>query len=236
MNTVQQTAPKAPDTALIEKLTKPLLTQSASFKIGNEEGFIASWALVERHDVALRRIGEMFDPFVDGLHKMHKAAIELRGKFLGPVKASKDALMRSRTSFRIEQERLAKIEADKKAEEQRKLEQKELAKEAKKLERAGNTEDAERIRETAAQFPLAAVPARELPKQAGSVESQPWEFEVENYDLVPIEFRTLDPGKKGERDLIDSKLRAVVSKLGTAMVIPGVKVWRGRREHSRTVR
>jgi hypothetical protein len=224
---VQQTAPKAPDTALIEKLTKPLLTQSASFKIQTEEGFIASWALVERHDVALRRIGEMFDPFVEGLHKMHKAAIELRGKFLLPVKASKDALMRSRLAYRQEQERLNRIEAERKAAEQRKLEQKELAKEAKKLERAGNTEDAERIRETAANLPtpqVAVAPA--VPQQAGSVVVERWDFTIDDPDLVPREF--CDPSP--------ARIRKVVAALGDKMPIPGVRVFRVRSEHSRTVR
>jgi len=38
-------------------------------------------------------------------------------------------------------------------------------------------------------------------------------------------YRTLDPTKKTEREIIDSKIRAVVNKLGNTLPIEGIEVW-----------
>src|SRR5271170_2571095 len=108
--------PKMPDQKEAQAMVKTITTQALGFKIEDEDGFVASWALVERHDAAIAKIGEWFDPFVDGLHKMHKMAINLRNTFLDPVTASKRLLLGERHRYRIEKERLKKIEDDKAAE------------------------------------------------------------------------------------------------------------------------
>lgn len=219
--------PAQPDQRQATTLVKNLTAQSADLKIRDEDDFIASWSLIERHDQAIAKIGEWFDPFVKGLHEMHKMAIALRDQFLKPVVASKDRLLGERKNYRIEQERKARIAADRKAEELRKLQAKELTQEAKKLERAGDVETATVLREQAKTMPAPAVPvAAAVTKQAGSVLKASWKFAVENEAIVPHEYFTLD----------ESKIRRVVNALGDKANIPGVTVWQETDEHSRAVR
>jgi|HubBroStandDraft_1064217.scaffolds.fasta_scaffold06463_15 hypothetical protein len=219
--------PTIPNQKEASTLVRSTMNEAAGLAIKDEDGFIASWALVDRHDQAIRKIEEMFNPFVDGLHKLHKMAIGLRDQFLIPVKQSKNAILGARQTYRIEQERLKKIEADKQAEILRKAQAKEMEKEAKKLEKTGDVEAAQVVREQAAVMPAPVVPiAPATPKQEGSVVKKTWKFAVDNEALVPIEYRTVD----------ESKIRKVVNALGDKASIPGVRVWQETSEHSRAIR
>jgi len=236
MSTQQFVLPSAPDQKQAALLVKSLTKQAENYKITDEDGFIASWALVERHDQAIAKIGEWFNPFVDGLHKLHKMAIALRAQFLDPIVASKKALLGERGRYRTEQERQKRIEADKQAEILRKAQAKELTQEAKKLEKAGETEAATVLREQAATLPppvVAIAPA--VQKQEGSVLKTRWIATITNYDLVPIEYKTLDHTKETERRLIDGKVQGVVAKLGNQIKISGVDIRQETSEHSRAV-
>jgi hypothetical protein len=219
--------PTIPNQKEASTLVRSTMNEAAGLAIKDEDGFIASWALVDRHDQAIKKIEEMFNPFVDGLHKLHKMAIGLRDQFLIPVKQSKNAILGARQTYRIEQERLKKIEADKQAEILRKAQAKEMEKEAKKLEKTGDVEAAQVVREQAAVMPAPVVPiAPATPKQEGSVVKKTWKFAVDNEALVPIEYRTID----------ESKIRKVVNALGDKAGIPGVHIWQETSEHSRAVR
>lgn len=229
--------PAIPNSKEASKLATPVIDQAHELKIADEDGYLASWALIERHDVALKKIGDMFDPFVETLHKLHKMAISMRAQFLDPIVASKQALLAKRNVYRQEQEKLAQQERDRNAEILRRQQQKDLQREAKKEEKAGNVEVATVLREQAATLPAPVIPvAPAAPRQAGSVIKPVWKFSVEDYAKVPDAFRLLDPTKKTERELIDSKINAVVSKLGNAMPIEGVTIWKETAEHSRAVR
>jgi len=223
----QFSLPTIPNQKEADKLAKFTVGAAKDLKIVDEDGFLASWALVERHDHAITKIGEMFNPFVDGLHKLHKMAIGLRGQFLEPIETSKRKLLAERMRYRNEQSIIKQREADKQAEELRKAQAKELEKEAKKLEKTGDSEAAQVVREQAATMPAPVVPvAPATPKQEGSVVKKTWKFSVDNEALVPIEYRTVD----------ESKIRRVVTALGDKAGIPGVRIWQETSEHSRAVR
>ena len=219
--------PKMPDQKEAEALVKSTTGAAVSFKIKDEDGFIASWALIERHDTAIAKIGEWFDPFVTGLHQMHKMAIDLRNRFLKPVQDSKNVLLGERARYRTEAERAARIEADKKSEALRKQQALELQREAKQAEKTGDTETAAVLREQAKTMPAPVVAvAAAVPKQAGAVVKASWKFAIDNPAIVPHEYFTLD----------ESKVRKVVNALGDKAGIPGVRVWQETAEHSRTVK
>lgn len=219
--------PAIPNQREAAKLGSSVIDNARSLKIKDDDSFVASWALIERHDTVLKKIHEMFDPFVDGLHKLHKMAVSMRNQFLEPIVGSKEMLLHERGVYRREQERKAQEKRDHDAEVLRKQQAKELKQEAKREEKAGNTEAATVLREQAATLPPPVMPvAAAVPKQAGSVVKPVWKFAIENEALVPAEYRVVD----------ESKIRKVVNALGSAANIPGVKVWQETTEHSRAVR
>lgn len=227
MSASQFALPTAPDQKQATALVKSLTAQSAGYIIKDEDGYLASWPLIERHDQAIAKIGEWFDPFVKGLDKLHGMAIGLRAQFLDPMVASKKHLIAERKRYRNEQEAAAQKKRDADAEILRKAQVKELEKEAKTLEKKGDVETATVLREQAKTMPAPAVPvAVATPKQAGSVLKASWKFAVENEAIVPHEYFTLD----------ESKIRKVVNALGDKANIPGVTVWQVTDEHSRAVR
>ena len=218
--------PTMPDQKALEKSTAPLLEQTKKYEIKSEDHFIASWTLIERHDAAIKKIEETFDPFVSGLHNLHKMAIKLRDNFLKPIVESKKALLGKRMLYRGLQEE-AKRKADEAAAKiLQQQTQRELERQAKAVEKKGDSETAEVLREHAAAVPLqffSSAPA--VPVQAGSVVRERWVFEI--VDPAAVEREYCSPDEK--------LIRPVVEALGPACKISGLKIEREKKEHSRSV-
>lgn len=223
---VQWKIPTVPDQKALAKRTAPLLEQSGGYLIKSEDHFVASWALVQRHDEAMRKIEEIFDPFISGLYKLHRMAISMRDGFLDPLIQSKARLIGKRKVYRDAQQAL-KQKADREAAELlAKAQKKELEKQAKAAERAQDPETAATLREQAAAPPLPFFnPAPAVPKQEGSVIKKRWRFEIVEPDKVERKWCSPDP----------KLMRPVVEALGPACGIGGLRIWEEEKEHSREV-
>ena len=125
--------PVVPDQRQLLATSKPLLALADSFKITTEEHFVAGWGIVERLDQAIARVGESFNPFVQGLYKMHKMAVKLRAQFLDPLEAAKRFVLEERQRYREEQEELKRREPERAARALQQQQKKELLREAKHL-------------------------------------------------------------------------------------------------------
>src|SRR2546430_10885270 len=219
-----------PDPRAAEQLSKPILGQK--FEIVDDDTLIAAGSVVRRHDEVIKKLTEGdgekflgFDDFVNGLYKMHKSAVQLRAQFVQPLIDSKAAWLRRIQAFTAKRDQEAAKRRELAAEALRKEEAKALEKDARKLDRQGEPEAAAVLREQAATLPPPTLPVeRATPKLTGSVETPTWKFNVTAYAKVPMAYRTLDPTKKTEREIIDSKIRAVVAKLGNTLPIEGVEV------------
>jgi hypothetical protein len=223
---VEWKVPTVPDKKALTKRMTPLLEQSHGYAIKSEDHFLASWALVQRHDEAIKKIEELFDPFISGLYKLHRMAIAMRDEFLKPVQESKNRLLGQRKVFRAEQEAIKREQDAKAARLLQQQQQKELERQAKSAERKGDTEVAEVLREQKAAVPLPFMnTAPAVPKQEGSVIKKRWVFEI--IDPSQVEREYCSP---------DSKLiRPVVENLGPACKIGGLRIWEEEKEHSRSV-
>lgn len=223
---VEWKIPTMPDQKAISKRSAPLLAEAARYEIKSEDHFLASWALIARHDEAIKKISELFDPFVSGLHKLHRMAISIRDGFLDPMEASKEALLRKRASYRKDQEE-RKRQADAASARLLQAQQKrELENQAKRAQRSGDSETAAALREQKAAVPLpflSAGPA--VPKQAGSVIRKRWIFEIVDPAAVQREYCSPDP----------KLIRPRVESLGPACGISGLRIEEDESEHSRTV-
>lgn len=218
--------PAVPNLTDIEKVAKPVITQAADLIIKDEDGYIAAWSLVEMHDRAIATITEKRDPFVQGLHKLHKMALHLFDPWLEPLTASRQRLLDERTRYRIEQETAAKKARDAEAERIRKETARQLEADAKKLQKR-DPETAAVLREQAKNVPPPNLPtAPAVSRQAGSVITERWKCEVFDPELVPREL--CEPALK--------KINSMVTALGDKANIPGVRVWKETSESSRTVK
>jgi len=216
--------PLVPNQKQLFAVTRPLLTLADSLKVRNDQEFTGSWPLVGRIDRAILTVGETFDPFVQGLYRMHKMAVKLRAQFLEPLEAAKRHILEERQSYREEQEEAKQKEAQRAAELLQKEQQKELEREAKKLERRGDAEGASVFREQAATVPLPAIlPEAAVPETEGSVVRKRWIFEIVDPLKVQRQYCSPDP----------TLIRPLVQSLGPACGIEGIVVTEERKEHSR---
>lgn len=229
-----------PDQKKADELTKELLAHD--FEITDDDMYIASWPIVQKHDAVIAKLtkGEPgfvgFDGFVNGLHQLHKSAVQLREQFVGPLTRSKKRWLDRREAYNAKKTAEKKRADDAAAEILRKEAAKQLEKDARKFEKSGDVESAAVMREQAKTMPAPSIPwSRPLEKQAGEVEKSGWEFAVDDFEQVPDAYKLLDHTKKGERELIESKIRAVTSKLGDKIAIPGVRVWSSKSTSSRRV-
>lgn len=217
--------PMVPQEKKLRKTTDSLVARANSFVIKSEDHFVASWALVLLIDAAMVTVGEMWDPFVGGLHKMHKMAIKLRGAFMNPLEGGKEHLLDIRKTYREDQEKI-KAKADAAAAEAlRKTQARELEKQAKSLEKQGQVEAALAVREHKFDMPLFINTAPAVPKQEGSVLTERWVYEIVDPDAVEREYCSPD----------DSLIGPVVRRLGDKAKISGIVIRLDKSEHSRTV-
>lgn len=217
--------PQLPDARVADKLVKSVMV-SYDITITNNDDYRASWPVIQRHDDVLDKIDQMFNPFVDGLHKLHKMAVQLRSSFREPVMESKKRWLSERVRFSNEQLRIKSEERRRDAERLQKDQAKKLLADAKTIEKTGDKELAAELRSQAQSVPLPSLPITPaVPKQAGSVVTTRWEFEIVNPDEVP-------------RDLCDptpSRIRKRIES-GSKEDIPGVVKWQETKEHVREVR
>lgn len=217
--------PAMPDQKIVRKEGESLLNRSNDYKITSEDSYIASWSLVEAHDKAIARIGEIFDPFVSGLFKLHKMAVELRSGFVQPLIASKSALLVKRQDYSREQERIKRLADEAAAEKLRAAQAKELEKQAKRLEKTGDADSAAVLREEAKTLPTPKLPpTAAVPKQAGSVVKTRWLFEITDPEKVDRLYCSPD----------EKKIRKIVDALGDKAPIEGIRIWKETKEHSRS--
>jgi len=194
--------PERPKEALLEKRTAPILKQCHAFTaITSEDHYLAAGALIQRIDDAAKWIEAVGRPFVLGLDRMHKAGVAWLKKQTVPLAAAKVA------------------------EALRKKQQQELGKMARAAEKKGDTEQAEVLREQAAEMPLPFIDTGAQIIQEGFYVKERWVFEVTDPDKVPREFCSPD----------DKKIRAHVDAYGPTATIAGVQIKKEVKEHSRSV-
>jgi hypothetical protein len=223
---VQWKIPTVPNQKLITKQTSPLVDRANVLTIKTEDHFTASAAVIQELDSAISTVETTMDPFVKGLHYLHKMACHMRDNFLEPLVEAKTVLLGRRQDYRARMEKL-KREADAEAARiLQKKQQQELERQAKAAEKAGEKQVAEVLREQKASMPLPFMnmtPA--VPKQDGFVIRKRWVAIIEDESLVPREYCSPDM----------SLIRPVIERLGDKADIPGVRAELEEKEHSRGV-
>lgn len=218
--------PNIPDKKEIEKHTAPLIERAGKFEITSVDHYTASAVIAQDLDKAIALVGMVYDPFVDGLHKLHKMAIALRGNFLNPLTAARKRMKDIRVEWQQKQEEIKRRAEAKLAEGLRKQQQKELEKQARAAEKSGEMEMAEVLRAQADTVPLPVMKSEPtVPKQEGFVVRKRWVFRIVNPEKVQRQYCTPDA----------KLIRPVVEAMGPASAIEGIEVWEETNEYSRGV-
>jgi len=218
--------PAVPDEKAITKQTAPLVEVANLLVIKSEDHFVTAGVLIQDIDKAIMTVEEPFNPFVAGLHHLHKMAIKFRDGFVDPLYAAKDRLLILRKEYRDGQEEIKRKADAAAAKALQKAQQKELELQARAADRQGDKEVAAVLREQKEALPLpfmSTAPA--VPKQDGFVIRERWVAFIDDPALVPREYCSPDL----------SLIRPVIERLGDKAAIPGVRAEPEKKEYSRGV-
>lgn len=186
------------DLAIIEKDTKALEVQAKGIKITDATTYQMAADILKTVKLQEDAIHEALDPEVDAAHKAHKALTAKRKTYLDPLDAIKAIVKKALVDWDNEQEKIRK-EAERKALQE--------AEEKKSLlVDLGLEEQAVAV--------VAEVP-QEKPVVQGVSYRETWDFTVEDENLIPRKFLSVDL----------AKIRGVVTALKSEADIPGVKVF-----------
>ena len=136
-------------------------------------------------------VADTFDPLIEKAHAAHKAAIEQKKKFDGPLAGAESGLKRKLGHFDAEQERLRRlreVELDAEAAQARDIAR---IQEAAALEAAGEIEAAAELL-AAPVFAAPVVLAKTTPTVAGVSTREIWKFRIVADSEIPREYLVAD--------------------------------------------
>lgn len=200
----------------VAKLVPAVVSQANQLTVETAEDYEMACSFLTLVATRKKQVGETFDPIVQKAHATWQEAIAQRKKFLDPLNEAESNVKYKVSTWRIEQERLRKIEEDRlSAIAKEEADERALA-EATQLAANGEHELADMVLEEAAQAPAPVVVAPPtVPKQDGIAKKTNWKFRIVNAALIPREFMSPD----------EVKIGAIVRSQKNLAKIPGVQVY-----------
>ncbi|HQO21327.1 MAG TPA: hypothetical protein PLA03_13385, partial [Acidobacteriota bacterium] len=197
----------------IENNSLALIDEARAIVVSDLETEQKAASLWEVANSICKEIDNTLDPRIKAAHGLHKSLVALKAETKEPLENVKTLLKRGCADFRLrlEQERQAKEkeleEAARKLEEERRIE------EAVELESNGLKEQADAL--LAEPIETVSVVVAAPPKPKGIILRSNWTWKVEDENLVPREYLTLDT----------VKITKVVKAMKNQTKIPGIKVY-----------
>jgi hypothetical protein len=179
-------------------------------------------------DVATHRkaIEAWFAPIADWAYRLHRVICDRRTEVLAPLKAFEDLAKSNAQTWRREDERLRREEAQRLEALARQVEQDRLAREAELLEARGEHELATQVLEAAVDAPgPVIVVATTLPKTKGVSYRPAWKWRPVGGDTPEARARALHLVPRDFLELSDVKLNAWARAHGNSKRIPGIEFY-----------
>lgn len=205
-----------PEVQELQTETQSLVALAGTYTVTTAEEYSASASDLKRIKGALARLDALRKKATRPIDVAKRAVMDL---FRGPeeqLTRAEAGVKRAMIAYSDEQQRRQR-EEQARAEAAARKERERLEAQAAKAADVGRFEKAAALEQRAAMV-VAPVIARETPKVAGVSTREAWKFEVQNADLVPREFLTVD----------EAKIRRYVGAMKGDAKIAGVRVWSER--------
>lgn len=211
-NAVQIIEPEIHD---LQVSSGDMLGQASTLTVADDASFARGGEMLLEIKRRAKIVDERFAEPVSLAHKAHKALTTLRDSVLSPFKQAETTIKGKLGTYQMAVEKQRRDEAD------RLRRQAEAQAEADRIAKAEAQMDSGDIKgcEQTLAAPLkvepvrAATPEPVMPQGISMREN--WKFEIENVNLLPLEYMLPDEGAIGK----------VVRALGSKTNIPGVRVF-----------
>lgn len=220
---------------LVERESRTMLDQAREIVVESDEQYSEAGSFVMACKDMIAKIQAAFKDPKQKAFEAHRAITQMEKDTLSPVQSAMQIVSGVALSWKREQDRLAKEEADRIADEKRRADEEARLKEAERLEAAGKTKEAEKALEA----PPAPRPTRFVspaPRVAGLSTTKKWKARIVNPDKVTINYRLPDPtliNRKVEgffkyaREPTEAQIKALADEIG-GVVIEEVETFAGR--------
>jgi hypothetical protein len=212
MSNIQIVEPEIKD---LQVSNGDMSAQVAALRVTDDASFALGGAMLLEIKKRYKLVEERFAEPVSLAHKAHKAMTSLRDSVLSPLKQYEAQIKGQLGTYQMEVERKRREEAE------RLRRQAEAQAEADRIAKAQDQMDKGDLKacEKTLSAPIQVEPVRivtpEPPKVAGVSFKDDWRFEIENVNLIPIEYMVPD----------EKAIARVVKALGSKTNIPGIRVW-----------
>lgn len=238
----------------VEQKSLTIVDRAKMVKIIDAETYTAAGSLWKAIKDMMKEVADTFDPLIEANHRAHKAALEKKAKFYGPLEAAYRSVKGLMSAYDQEQERIRqaeqrrleeiarKEEAERRRVELERLEAERKAEEARLMEAAAAAEAAG-DKQQAEDMAAAAIAATEMAKQeAAAIQAEkPYTPPVilpkatPKLDGGPV-YRTVKKFRIVNESLIPRqymipdmvKIGGVVRALGLSANITGVEIYEER--------
>ncbi|MDD5571929.1 MAG: hypothetical protein PHD97_12335 [Bacteroidales bacterium] len=206
---IDETKPQ--ELEVIKHESNDLVSQAKAITIVNADTYLSAIDFLKTLKGMQKKAAETFDPIIKKAHGTWKEACNQKNMVVEPLEQAERLIKGKAIEYDAEQKRIA-AEAQAKIDAQKRKEQEELLAKAKKAEEKGQIEKAENLMQQAQNIP-APVIEKEIPKVSGISVSDIWDFEVADLKLVPREYLILD----------EKMVRGIAKSKKGKFVIPGIR-------------
>ena len=199
----------------LQQVVHPVLARADQYVCRSPEDYQAAADLLDELVRMEKAIDDKLGPIIDTAYRQHRQLTALRAEMKAPITQRAKAIKASAAAWRSEEDREAREEAARLAEDQRRIEQARAEQVARELAAQGQQEAAQQVIEEAKVAPPPAVHVpRTVPNVPGMVERYNYSFEIIDRDAIPDQFWIVD----------EKAIGAIVRAQKDACQIPGIKV------------
>lgn len=177
---------KPQELEVITHESNDLILKAKSMIVTNPEQYLEATDFLKVIKGMQKRACESFDPIVNKTYAAWKESCNQKNLVIDPLKKAEELLKGKACAYNAEQQRIADAEQAR-IDAQKRKEQEELLAKAKKAEEKGQIEKAENLMQQAQNIP-APVVEKAVPKAEGITIKKVWKFRVKDANAIPREY------------------------------------------------
>lgn len=212
MSNIQIVEPEIKD---LQVSSGDMLAQASTLTVSDDASFARGGEILLEIKRRSKSVEERFAEPVSLAHKAHKALTTLRDSVLSPFKQAEAQIKGKLGTYQMEVERRRQEEAARlRRQAEAQAEADRIAKAQDQMDK-GDLKGCEQTLVAPLQVESVRIVTPEPPKVAGVSFKDVWRFEIENVNLLPMEYMVPD----------EKAIDRVVKAMGAKTNIPGIKVY-----------
>lgn len=218
--------PAEPDTAPIETKTTDLVKSAEALSVITEKDYATASKYKDAAKLILEEISQTFDDLIASAHKQHKDLIARKKKFSGPLDMAVSQLNHRMSLFTQEQQRKARVEEARLAEESRKHNESIAVAQAQQLSLEGQHEAAAQVIDEAIAAPTPVVTTQRFnPNDYGRSTRSAWKWKIVSLKDLNVAYLSVVNDTEISTTGVGALVRTIKNKEQVERMVGGIEAW-----------